>query len=277
MATSSRLFTRQAQRMYYCIQRQYSNKSSSYAFTSRAVSPVTASICGIGVVAATGYWLYNEKKSLLLAPTVQAMEIPRKTEDLSLYPISDKEYRFQSFSSCEYNGQVYMTPQDFLESVTEGNPRHSGSQGARIGRFKLTDAQVQNMLKNTPSRKKSTKNLFRSIMDKGIVSYTEYLFLLCILTKPRAGYEIAFKMFDRDGNHRIDRKEFLLMEEIFRKKSQSSGESGSVSWLSQYATDPDSVCILSHQSKFSQKLSLYKLKFYFALTENWHKISLYKA
>ncbi|XP_030836421.1 calcium uptake protein 3, mitochondrial isoform X4 [Strongylocentrotus purpuratus] len=89
------------------------------------------------------------------------------------------------------------------------------------------------MLKNTPSRKKSTKNLFRSIMDKGIVSYTEYLFLLCILTKPRAGYEIAFKMFDRDGNHRIDRKEFLLMEEIFRKKSQSSGESGSnVSHLS---------------------------------------------
>ncbi|XP_041483259.1 calcium uptake protein 3, mitochondrial-like isoform X1 [Lytechinus variegatus] len=96
------------------------------------------------------------------------------------------------------------------------------------------------MLKNTPSRKKSTKNLFRSIMDKGIVSYTEYLFLLCILTKPRAGYEIAFKMFDRDGNQRIDRKEFLLMEEIFRKKSQSSGESDSVSWLSHYATDPDS-------------------------------------
>ncbi|XP_041483457.1 calcium uptake protein 3, mitochondrial-like isoform X4 [Lytechinus variegatus] len=99
------------------------------------------------------------------------------------------------------------------------------------------------MLKNTPSRKKSTKNLFRSIMDKGIVSYTEYLFLLCILTKPRAGYEIAFKMFDRDGNQRIDRKEFLLMEEIFRKKSQSSGESDSVSWLSHYATDPDSLKI----------------------------------
>nr|XP_054755440.1 calcium uptake protein 3, mitochondrial-like [Lytechinus pictus] len=175
-----------------------------------------------------------------------------EAEDLSLYPISDKEYRFQSFASCEYNGQIYMTPQDFLESVTEGNPR------PRIGRFKLTEAQVQNMLKNTPSRKKSTKNLFRSIMDKGIVSYTEYLFLLCILTKPRAGYEIAFKMFDRDGNQRIDRKEFLLMEEIFRKKSQSSGESDSVSWLSHYATDPDSVCILTQNKILAQSCPLIK-------------------
>ncbi|XP_071485743.1 calcium uptake protein 3, mitochondrial-like [Diadema antillarum] len=96
------------------------------------------------------------------------------------------------------------------------------------------------MLKNTPNKKKSTKDLFRSIMDKGILSYTEYLFLLCILTKPRAGYEIAFKMFDRDGNQRIDRKEFLLMEEIFRKKSQSSSELDTVSGLSRYAADPDS-------------------------------------
>ncbi|XP_071485862.1 calcium uptake protein 3, mitochondrial-like, partial [Diadema antillarum] len=160
-----------------------------------------------------------------------------EAEDLSLYPLSDKEYRFQSFASCEFNGQIYMTPQDFLESVTEENPR------PRIGRFKLTESQVQNMLKNTPNKKKSTKDLFRSIMDKGILSYTEYLFLLCILTKPRAGYEIAFKMFDRDGNQRIDRKEFLLMEEIFRKKSQSSSELDTVSGLSRYAADPDSACL----------------------------------
>ena len=27
------------------------------------------------------------------------------------------------FASAEYNGQLYMTPQDFIESVTDSEPR----------------------------------------------------------------------------------------------------------------------------------------------------------
>ncbi|XP_077957650.1 calcium uptake protein 3, mitochondrial isoform X3 [Gasterosteus aculeatus] len=53
---------------------------------------------------------------------------------------------------------------------------------------------------------------------RGVISYTEYLFLLCILTKPHAGFRIAFNMFDADGNEMVDKREFLALEEIFRKK-----------------------------------------------------------
>jgi Ca2+-binding EF-hand superfamily protein len=49
----------------------------------------------------------------------------------------------------------------------------------------------------------------------GIISYTEYLFLLSILTKPQSGFRIAFNMFDTDGNERVDKNEFLVMEKIF--------------------------------------------------------------
>ena len=31
--------------------------------------------------------------------------------------------RFQQFASVEYEGVIYMTPQDFLESITEESPR----------------------------------------------------------------------------------------------------------------------------------------------------------
>lgn len=34
-----------------------------------------------------------------------------------------REMRFLQFASVQYNGQIYMTPQDFLESVTEEVPR----------------------------------------------------------------------------------------------------------------------------------------------------------
>uniref|UniRef100_A0A8C6TDL4 Mitochondrial calcium uptake 2 n=1 Tax=Neogobius melanostomus TaxID=47308 RepID=A0A8C6TDL4_9GOBI len=42
-----------------------------------------------------------------------------------------------------------------------------------------------------------------------LISYTEYLFLLTIVTKPGTGFHIAFKMLDVDGNEQVDKKEFL--------------------------------------------------------------------
>lgn len=75
----------------------------------------------------------------------------------------------------------------------------------------------------------------------GVISYTEYLFLLCILTseylkwlkthcpekdsefeswltsvidlisEPHAGFRIAFNMFDADGNEMVDKREFLVV------------------------------------------------------------------
>lgn len=76
--------------------------------------------------------------------------------------------------------------------------------------------------------------MFRSLREKGIVSYTEYLFLLSILTskfiffwfyciifhilmnifeilEPKSGFQIAFNMFDTDGNQRVDKNEFLVV------------------------------------------------------------------
>ena len=34
-----------------------------------------------------------------------------------------RELKFQQFASVQYDGIIYMTPQDFLESVTEDTPR----------------------------------------------------------------------------------------------------------------------------------------------------------
>uniref|UniRef100_A0A8C3I0R6 Mitochondrial calcium uptake family member 3 n=1 Tax=Chrysemys picta bellii TaxID=8478 RepID=A0A8C3I0R6_CHRPI len=103
-------------------------------------------------------------------------------EDLDLYATS-REQRFRIFASLEFEGQLYMTPHDFIQSVTSDAP-------------------------------------------KCLISYTEYLFLLCILTKPHAGFKIAFNMFDTDGNEMVDKKEFLVLQEIFRKKNEKRERKG---------------------------------------------------
>lgn len=37
--------------------------------------------------------------------------------------LTQRERRFIKFASVEYEGQLYMTPQDFLASVTDTDPR----------------------------------------------------------------------------------------------------------------------------------------------------------
>ena len=51
---------------------------------------------------------------------------------------TQRELRFLSFASVEYEGNVYMTPQDFLESVTEEVPRRK----CAVMRFFCSDTFV---------------------------------------------------------------------------------------------------------------------------------------
>lgn len=42
---------------------------------------------------------------------------------MKIVKLTSREKRFIRFASVEYDGQLYMTPQDFLESVVEAEPR----------------------------------------------------------------------------------------------------------------------------------------------------------
>ncbi|XP_068211570.1 calcium uptake protein 3, mitochondrial isoform X7 [Palaemon carinicauda] len=163
-----------------------------------------------GTAAATS--LYFGWKWLESNARVEAARPPRRMmEDVSLrgLKLNHRERRFIKFASVEYQGQLYMTPQDFIESVTDSEPR------PRLKRRTLWDKDLDRFHQETPSLAKGSPDMFRNIFDKGIISYTEYLFLLSILTKPQTGFRIAFNMFDTDGNERVDKEEFLVLEKIF--------------------------------------------------------------
>uniref|UniRef100_A0A8W7PK64 EF-hand domain-containing protein n=1 Tax=Anopheles coluzzii TaxID=1518534 RepID=A0A8W7PK64_ANOCL len=102
--------------------------------------------------------------------------------------LTARERRFIKFASVEFDGQIYMTPQDFLESVVEQEPR------PRLKRKSLTHAEIQQLKDYTPPLKHGSSQLFRSLRDK----------------EPHSGFRIAFNMFDTDGNQRVDKDEFLV-------------------------------------------------------------------
>ncbi|XP_044046401.1 calcium uptake protein 3, mitochondrial-like isoform X3 [Siniperca chuatsi] len=194
----------------------------------------------VGMCLATGgavaLYFYNDKMSGKgrkrmgshsingLLPSIPAVEAKEKGhpfdfEDGDVY-MSSHEYRFRTFSSVEYEGQLYMTPQNFIESVTMSEPRNKKPWRS------LTKQELEKILTETPPVWRGSSKLFRNLRERGIISYTEYLFLLCILTKPHAGFKIAFNMFDADGNQMVDKREFLVLQEIFRKKNEKRGRKG---------------------------------------------------
>ncbi|XP_065692178.1 calcium uptake protein 3, mitochondrial isoform X6 [Patagioenas fasciata] len=140
-------------------------------------------------------------------------------EDLHLYA-TPREQRFRRFASLEFEGQLYMTPYDFIQAVTNDEPKCAKKWRS------LSKQELNQILMETPPVWKGSSKLFRNLNDKGVISYTEYLFLLCILTKPHAGFRIAFNMFDTDGNEMVDKKEFLVLQEIFRKKNEKRERRG---------------------------------------------------
>ncbi|XP_055522578.1 calcium uptake protein 2, mitochondrial-like [Wyeomyia smithii] len=122
--------------------------------------------------------------------------------------LTRSERRFLQFASVEYGRQIYMTPQDFLQSVLERYPvpclRRRILTQEEISRFQSALSLVQ----------RNSASFFRNATDKGIISFMEYLFLISVLTRPEAGFRLTFSMFDVDGNQRINRKEFLIAQKL---------------------------------------------------------------
>ncbi|XP_067375149.1 calcium uptake protein 3, mitochondrial isoform X2 [Channa argus] len=184
----------------------------------------------------SGLKSYVEARLLYLAlPSVSATDKVRTygLDDGDVY-MSSYENKFRLFSSVEYEGQLYMTPLNFIESVTLNEPK-----SRRVWKS-LTKKELDKMLADTPPVWKGSSNLFRNLRERGIISYTEYLFLLCILTKPHAGFRIAFNMFDADGNEMVDKREFLVLEEIFRKKKDRKDVAEDVQRLDQQVLKKES-------------------------------------
>ncbi|XP_075984380.1 mitochondrial calcium uptake 3 isoform X2 [Anticarsia gemmatalis] len=197
MATLSRTSTKLLRNLQFSpvLTRNFSNVRSDNSLKK----VLTTCVCVFG--GGVAFYAFNKygKKNTVYALKAKPDELAKSVK------LTSRERRFIKFASVEYGGQLYMTPQDFLESVVEQEPR------PRLKRRVLTTKEIEYLRDHTPQLKKGSSQMFRNMRDKGIISYTEYLFLLSILTKPASGFRIAFNMFDTDGNQRVDKNEFLVL------------------------------------------------------------------
>ncbi|XP_028278169.1 calcium uptake protein 2, mitochondrial isoform X2 [Parambassis ranga] len=178
----------------------------------RAVGPgILGSVIGTGVIC---YYQYHaDNRTLPFA--IHAEE----QKDTAAPQMSARKIRFIQFASVVYEQEPYMTPRDFLFSVMLENVDR------KLKKRNLTTKDVDKMLA-AASKARAGNALFRTLGDNGLISYTEYLFLLTILTKPLTGFHIAFKMLDVDGNEHVDKKEFLKLKKVIGKSKMRAAKDG---------------------------------------------------
>ncbi|XP_018420450.1 PREDICTED: calcium uptake protein 2, mitochondrial [Nanorana parkeri] len=173
-----------------------------------------ARLAGVAVAGAVcgGLWLVKgrgEPAAGLMTVCAQKEEIVDEAQEKQ----SLRKLRFLQFASLEYDGEYYMTPRDFLFSVMFENVQRKTN--SKVLTKKEFDAMLTQAAKAKPGPR-----LFRDLGDKGLISYTEYLFLLTILTKPKTGFDFAFKMLDTDGNKQVEKREFFKLQKIMGTKDE---------------------------------------------------------
>nr|XP_019571234.1 PREDICTED: calcium uptake protein 2, mitochondrial [Rhinolophus sinicus] len=173
--------------------------------------PLAAAVAGVALTGAGVAWHHGRVN--VTAPEGSLTVLAQKSGDSRdmMGKLSLRKQRFMQFSSLEHNGEFYMTPRDFLFSVMFEHMERKTSVK------KLTKKDMENVLAAVQTVG-CGPNFFRDLGDKGLISYTEYLFLLTILTKPHTGFHVAFKMLDADGDEMVEKKEFFKLQRIISKQ-----------------------------------------------------------
>lgn len=126
--------------------------------------------------------------------------------------LSPPEKVFDYFASIKTSGgQSFMTASDLMRAVV---PVFPPSESTLVREGSLPGERSPGELRCPPSK-------FFMLFDTngdGLISFSEYMFFLTLLSIPEINFRTAVRMFDLDGNGTIDREEFTKVMEVMRSR-----------------------------------------------------------
>jgi len=125
------------------------------------------------------------------------------------YSSPDKIFRY--FATLKINTEdgnydVYMTPEDFVRSLTPGvmQPRNLG-----LDKFKVFDPS-----KHIKRDFTDPDCIFYKLGNYGLINFSDYLFLMTLLSMPQSEFKLAFSIFDTRGDGELDKEEFSRVQKL---------------------------------------------------------------
>uniref|UniRef100_A0A7E4VB65 Calcium uptake protein 1 homolog, mitochondrial n=1 Tax=Panagrellus redivivus TaxID=6233 RepID=A0A7E4VB65_PANRE len=132
---------------------------------------------------------------------------------LRTYSSPDKIFRYFATLKVihpDASYDVYMNPEDFVRSLTPGvmQPRSLG-----LDKFKVF----------IPDKHKSNFTdpdcIFHKLGENGLINFTDYLFLMTLLSTPPNEFRLAFSIFDINGDGHLDKEEFSKVQKLLLSQS----------------------------------------------------------
>lgn len=133
------------------------------------------------------------------------------------YSTPDKIFRYFATLKVHTGSgdwEVFMTPEDFVRSLTPGVLQ---PEGLGLDSFKRFDPQNNELEKIELDIEPDS--IFNKLGECGLISFSDYIFLLTVLSTPPRNFEIAFQMFDINGDGEVDNKEFARVRNILRSQT----------------------------------------------------------
>ncbi|XP_065164581.1 calcium uptake protein 1 homolog, mitochondrial isoform X2 [Atheta coriaria] len=129
------------------------------------------------------------------------------------YSTPDKVFRYFATLQSADHSDIYMTPDDFLRSITPGLKQ---PDGLGLDQFKRYDPKtLQDRLDLTLDK----DSIFYKLGSSGLITFSDYIFLLTVLSTSRRHFEIAFSMFDLNGDGDVDCEEFEKVATLIRQQT----------------------------------------------------------
>ncbi|KAM7351979.1 mitochondrial calcium uptake 1 isoform 2-T3 [Cochliomyia hominivorax] len=115
--------------------------------------------------------------------------------------------------TTQHSTTVCMTPDDFLRSIYPGIKQ---PDGLGLDQYRRYDPKSVGECLNLHLEKNS---IFYKLGSYGLITFSDYIFLLTVLSTSRRHFEIAFQMFDLNGDGDVDCEEFEMVATLVRQQT----------------------------------------------------------
>ncbi|CAH1392344.1 unnamed protein product [Nezara viridula] len=131
---------------------------------------------------------------------------------IRMFSTPDKIFRY--FATIKITtpdwSEIYMTPIDLIRSIT---PNYQQPEGLGLDQYKRYDPKNVHMKLELALDEDS---IFYKLGSSGLITFSDYIFLLTVLSTSRRHFEIAFRMFDLNGDGDVDCEEFEKVATLIR-------------------------------------------------------------
>ncbi|KAI6647957.1 Calcium uptake protein 1, mitochondrial isoform X2 [Oopsacas minuta] len=178
---------------------------------------------------------------------------------IRMYSLPDKIFRYFASIQVEFpdgRTEVFMNPDDFVRSII---PNEMQPTNVDLDHFHKVKSESQTLKHLSAAKSTKSTRFFHTLSTEsnGLISLSEYIFLLTILMVPKRKLELIFKAMDLSGDNLVEYEEFQRIEQLIRSRYSGlkvvSANLNNTGGLGEYLFGKD----------LSKKLSLQELeKFY---------------